>query len=1073
MLTMPDNRSIQQGTLQLKTAFSDPNVVPSLVDVLKASSNPTVRQYAAILLRKRIVKHWNKLNTNVKHSLESALVQCLSAESEHIVRNAICQVISSIARHKFKNEGWPEVMVFIANAVQSGNVQEKEIGYLLLHCICSACGELLKPFYKELFPVFEQGMNEKGSKKAAFYSIKALTSIVPSLGSDEEGLIKPLIPKALEIVKVLLQEDEDKACEALELFDELVEIEVGIVIPYVKALVELCLQIVQCNDYGDPIRVKSLYLLCWACRRKAKALLKSHLLHPLLETLLTLMSLSESGSVDEENASSQGNDDNEDDLGELDGSTLPSVAAQALDLLALHLPPAKFIPQVMSMIQSYLDSVNQYQRKAGYIALGVLAEGCADYIKNRHLREALQTVSKGFTDESNIVRNASLFTLGQFAEHFQHDMNKFHRDIIPALLSQMQNTLVTEDLKQKTTLSRLFYALESLCENLEKSEISLYLNSLVETFLNTIKASKGLYATELAISAIGSLASSAKDELLPYFPHIMDHLKAFIQEPATLETSSLQAQAIDTLGSLARNIGEKNFKQLADECMQLGMMLLEDSDDPDVRRCTYGLFASLSTILKNDMEKYLSQIVPKMMESLKSFEGFMSQIKENEPAFLLDDDLDEEDIALEDDEDDEVEGYTVENAYLDEKEDTCNAIGEIAEQTKQAFLPYIEECFNEVQLFVDDSNVNLRKAAIMACASLAAVMKSALKRMDSVDQAPANILTSKVFAMALSLIRKNLDQSCVMAAVDAINEILKSFKGGDLQSNEITHQIASVAHDLFLEKIPCQQDGDDSYEEGDEESQAEMDAILIEKAGDMLPLLAQAVGGAVFKPYFDGFLPLLIKRTKKSSAVSERSFAVGTLAEVIQAMESFILPYVDQLLQLFFITLKDEDEEVISNSVFAIGVLAECGKDSVVKHYSDLLQLLFSIADKNPSHLIMDNICGAVSRMILTNYNALPLAQIIPVLIHHLPIQEDKSENDTFMKCICFLYTNAYPSIESFVGQLLGHMLQSALSKDSGLKSETRHSLMQVLKDIQGKFPSDFENVLASMGLSQSALSFL
>ena len=40
---------------------------------------------------------------------------------------------------------------------------------------------------------------------------------------------------------------------------------------------------------------------------------------------------------------------------------------------------------------------------------------------------------------------------------------------------------------------------------------------------------------------------------------------------------------------------------------------------------------------------------------------------------------------------------------------------------------------------VKDSNVNLRKAAIMACASLAAVMKSALKRMDSVDQAPGRI----------------------------------------------------------------------------------------------------------------------------------------------------------------------------------------------------------------------------------------------------------------------------------------------------------------------------------------------
>ena len=48
-------------------------------------------------------------------------------------------------------------------------------------------------------------------------------------------------------------------------------------------------------------------------------------------------------------------------------------------------------------------------------------------------------------------------------------MNVFHGEIIPALLSQMQNTLVGQDPKQKTTLTRIFYALESLCENLGKS----------------------------------------------------------------------------------------------------------------------------------------------------------------------------------------------------------------------------------------------------------------------------------------------------------------------------------------------------------------------------------------------------------------------------------------------------------------------------------------------------------------------------------------------------------------------------------------------------------------------------
>ena len=40
-----------------------------------------------------------------------------------------------------------------------------------------------------------------------------------------------------------------------------------------------------------------------------------------------------------------------------------------------------------------------------------------------------------------------------------------------------------------------------------------------------------------------------------------------------------------------------------------------------------------------------------------------------------------------------------------------------------------------------------------------------------------------------------------------------------------------------------------------------MDAILIEKAADALPLLAQAVGGAAFCPYFEEFLPLLTKKT--------------------------------------------------------------------------------------------------------------------------------------------------------------------------------------------------------------------
>ena len=65
---------------------------------------------------------------------------------------------------------------------------------------------------------------------------------------------------------------------------------------------------------------------------------------------------------------------------------------------------------------------------------------------------------------------------------------------------------------------------------------------------------------------------------------------------------------------------------------------------------------------------------------------------------------------------------------------------------------------------------------------------------------------------------------------------------------------------IFLSvQTACQQGDDDDVDDSDQ--QAEYDAMLIEYAGDVLPSLASAVGGAVFAPYFAGFLPLLLKKT--------------------------------------------------------------------------------------------------------------------------------------------------------------------------------------------------------------------
>jgi hypothetical protein len=58
-----------QGTQELREAFKNPEVIPALCNVVGISQNPQIRQYAAVLLRKRLSKsrNWTKLPVNVKN----------------------------------------------------------------------------------------------------------------------------------------------------------------------------------------------------------------------------------------------------------------------------------------------------------------------------------------------------------------------------------------------------------------------------------------------------------------------------------------------------------------------------------------------------------------------------------------------------------------------------------------------------------------------------------------------------------------------------------------------------------------------------------------------------------------------------------------------------------------------------------------------------------------------------------------------------------------------------------------------------------------------------------------------
>lgn len=190
--------------------------------------------------------------------------------------------------------------------------------------------------------------------------------------------------------------------------------------------------------------------------------------------------------------------------------------------------------------------------------------------------------------------------------------------------------------------------------------------------------------------------------------------------------------------------------------------------------------------------------------------------------------------------------------------------------------------------------------------------------------------------------------------------------------------------DLLERKAACQQ------EEVEEEQQnaahpsadaelSEWDAHLIRGAEDLVSSLAIAIGPE-FAPAFNAFLPALAQYVDPRRQPTERSTAIGALAESINGLKSGSTQFTEPILSLLFASLKDADLDVRSNSAFAVGSLVFQSDIDLSAHYGTILSSLFPLFDRETdsadSNQACDNACGAVARLILKNVEAVPLEQV-------------------------------------------------------------------------------------------------
>ncbi|XP_011383804.1 importin-4 isoform X1 [Pteropus medius] len=1053
-LLLPDTERIRRATEQLQVALRDPASLPALCDLLASAADPQIRQFAALLTRRRLNARWRRLAAEHRESLKSLVLTALQRETEHNVSLSLAQLSATIFR-KEGLEAWPQLMQLLQHNTHSPHIPEREMGLLLLSVVVTSRPEAFRPHHRELLQLLNETLGEVGSPGLLFYSLRTLTTMAPYLGTDDVPLARMLVPKLIMAMQTLILVDEAKACEAMEALDELLESEVPVITSHLSEVLTFCLEVARNMALGDAIRVRILCCLTFLVKVKSKALLKNRLLPSLLHTLFPIMAAEPPlGQLDPED---QDSEEEELEIGLL-GETPKHFAVQVVDMLALHLPPEKLCPLLMPMLEEALRSESPYQRKAGLLVLAVLSDGAGDHIRQRLLPPLLQIVCKGLEDPSQVVRNAALFALGQFSENLQPHISSYSGEVMPLLLAYLKSVPPGHT----HHLAKACYALENFVENLGP-KVQPYLPELMECMLQPLRNTSTPRAKELAVSALGAIATAAQASLLPYFPTIMEHLREFLVTGHE-DLQPVRIQSLETLGVLARAVGEP-MKSLAEECCQLGLGLCDQVDDPDLRRCTYSLFAALSGLMGEGLAPYLPQITTLMLLSLRSTEGIVPQYDGSSSFLLFDDESDGEeeeelmDEGEEEEDDSEISGYSVENAFFDEKEDACAALGEVSVNTSVAFLPYMESVFEEVFRLLECPHLNVRKAAHEALGQFCCALHKACQSSPSEPNTAAlQAALAQVVPSYMQAVYGERERQVVMAVLEALTGVLRSCGTLTLQPPGRLAELCNMLKAVLQRKTACQDTDDDEEED---EDQAEYDAMLLEHAGEAIPALASVAGGDAFAPFFAGFLPLLLCKTKQGCTVAEKSFAVGTLAESIQGLGAASAQFVSRLLPVLLSAAREADPEVRSNAIFGLGVLAEHGGRPAQDHFSKLLGLLLPLLARERHDRVRDNICGALARLLMASPTKKPEPQVLAALLHALPLKEDLEEWVTIGHLFSFLYQSSPDQVVDVAPELL--RICSLIQADNKIPPDTKAALLLLLTFLAKQHTDSFHSALGSL----------
>ena len=891
-----ETETIDKATEEFRKLSEKDAFLPTLTQIMiSQETDIATRQLSAVLFRRRILKKWQKFDSNMKKLVRQASLEYLSNADSSLYKS-LAEIVAGIAEHELGEEGgWPELLQVLQQSTNNSNAYADRLkGTELLKCVCNQASDPLQLLMGDMINLFASllqatDVNAGNAETGQSVHRNIVDSIQPVIHFMEEEHMKNarvILPRLIQVVDEIVAWDETTGSETLGIFTELCEIECSnyVTIEHAKAMAEVCIKTAVNANYEEDTRSSALNQLQMIIKYKRKAFIKYDLIEPLCLEMQKMI---------------VGEEDPDDGImsGEGGDRSVYTSALQVIDQLAMYVPAEKTMSCCSGPISQLLADSKPNSQRAGLLILSAIVEGCADLIltTDNCMDELVPAVCNHLRNNEASVRSAAYFALGQFSEHLQPDIADYADTVMPQLMAVISAGPTSPEFQNRDVITKIYYALETFVESLggKPNGIDQYIDQLMSTLVGSLADSQGsglsVHLLECIVGSIGAVATAADDKFNKFLDQTVEILQNFFpseeklikyeEQLAKAEDEGLKideeddkfqlwSRAIVTLSCICRAVGADSFLKYAGTTMEMAVTLSNHSDDPDIKSSAFSLFSALSSVLKEQMQPHMATIVDILFQALDEDvldftggDGGEERVKRvanilelSKDGELTEEDGEEDNLSL-----DALDNLNVETGPIEAKVTALETLCEIAESCPVAFGPFMQEAYTkalEIASLEGSLHDEILRSSITSCLIFSSQLYKFGEETDNQEMLQKSCdLCTEVWPMALHSVRETPERTVCMSILYHLEKSIQIVGKTIFQDGTVLKEVMEVVHTVLSDKASCQDV--DGEEPSNDEDQAEHDQLLIEYACDILPTTCNAIGYQKFRDVWAGFYPVL------------------------------------------------------------------------------------------------------------------------------------------------------------------------------------------------------------------------